>query len=68
MTEPPETGPLRRQSSPTVVRSRREGISAELALMVFRHMVRARAMKPASVEHLESARQRCEKYRAGSGG
>lgn len=54
MTEPPETGPLKRRSSPTVVRSGRESISAELALTVFRHMVRARAMEERSIKMSKS--------------
>jgi len=54
VTEPPETGPLRRRAAATVVRSGREGVSAELALTVFRHMVRARALEERSIKMSKS--------------
>ena len=54
MTEPPETGPLTRRADSTVVRSGREVISAELALTIFRHMVRARAMEERSIKMSKS--------------
>ena len=54
MTEPPETGPLRRRVAPATVRSGRESVSAELALTVLRHMVRARAMEERSIKMSKS--------------
>jgi 2-oxoisovalerate dehydrogenase E1 component alpha subunit len=55
MVEPPERAPLApRSDPPVVVRSGREAISAELALTVFRQMLRARALEERSVKMSKS--------------